>query len=398
MSIKVKTRTLMILWCAFLWCTPQGLQLMFSQYVSIFNILKCFMWAILLFMLVIRKKKMGTFCVVLHCFWLIFLGCILSVEFTIKGINTWLVPFCSVCGFCVLLSLYSEKVVTAVFFKYCYLMSIINLILLFVMPGGFAFQLTAFDGLSKYDTYSNFISTDNTYAPFLLCFLLSGELCKKQIPQRRYITMWIIAILSVLRIWSATCLIGLAMYMVILYSKSIRRVLGRITIRKIAIAFVVIFVLIYYLRIQNLFSVILVGILGKDLSLTGRVGLWSKAIEMIKEKWVTGWGNENNGAIILRDYYYWYAHNIVLDILLQGGCVTLLAFMGVLGSLTKQIKGYLNDERVRICLNVMIIFMIINLTESYFSTIYFYIPMIMMTSAATEKTMYRKMIWDNQYT
>lgn len=382
----------MILWCAFLWCTPAGLNLMLSKYVSILNMIRCLMWGVVLFLLIIRKKKMDSFGVALHCFWLIFLCCIISSDLTISNINTWLVLFCSVCGFYVLVTLYSEKQVTMCFFGYFYFLSVINLVLLFVMPKGFAFQLIAFDGLSKYNTFSNFISTDNTYAPFLLCFLLFGELCKAHISKKKYVAMWLVSLISAIRIWSATCLIGLVMYIAILFSNSIRKAMGKITIFKLVISFMVIFTLIYYLKIQNFFSILLVDVLGKDLTLSGRIGLWSSSIEMIKENWLIGWGNKNNGAIILRDYYYWYAHNIVLDILLEGGVITLSSFIVLLGILAKQIKPYLSINRVKTCLIVMIIFMIINLTESYFSSIYFYVPLIIMAKIATEQRRFEKSI------
>lgn len=390
LKLQVKISTLMITWCAFLWCTPQGLNLLFSQYASLFNVLRCLMWGVLLFWLIVRKKKIGGFGIAMHLFGIVFLCCIVSVEFTKNNMNTWLVPFCSICGFCILVSLYSEKQVTICFFRYFYLISLINLILLFVMPKGFAFQLTAFDGLSTYNTFSNFVSTDNTYAPFLMCFLMLGELCKDRIKKKRYVSMWLISLITALKIWSATCLIGLVMYIIILFSKTIRKILGKLTIRKIMISFIVIFVLIYYMKIQNLFSIILVSILGKDLTLTGRIGLWSTALEMIKEKWIAGWGNKNSGAIILRDYYYWYAHNIVLDILLEGGVITLISFIALLGTLAKQIRGQLSDSKVKICLIVMIIFMILNITESYFSSIYFYIPMILMAQIATNQKYFVK--------
>ena len=384
LKIRVRISSLVIFLCAFIWCTPQGLNLLFSQYAHIFNMVRCLMWGILLFWVIIKKKKIGPYGIMLHCFWIIFLICVIFANFTITNLNTWLLPFCSVCGFCLLTILYSVKNVTKCFFDYFYIISVINLILLFIMPKGFAFQVTAYDGLNKYDTFSNFISTDNTYAPFLICFLLLGELCKARISKKMYIGMWIIALITAIKIWSATCLIGLFVYILILFSRNIKNALGEINIRKIVIAFGVLFIFIYYFKIQNLFAFIFVNILGKDLTLTGRVELWGMSIEMIKDKWLIGWGNKNNGAIILRGYYYWYAHNIVLDILLQGGVVTLASFAMLLGALKKQIKAYMRDDRVKKCLIAMVVFMILNLTESYFNSLFFYIPMTIVAGIGME--------------
>lgn len=376
MKLQVKSSTLLILPCAIMWCTPQGLNLMFSQYTSVFNVSRCILWGVVLGMIILKGKKISKFCRELHLFWLVFLLCIMCADFTATNVNTWLIPFCSTCGFFLLIELFGLKNVTELFYRYFYAISVINLVLLFVMPQGFYFQLTAFDGYSSYDSFSNFISTDNTYAPFLMCFLLLGEICRDRYTNKTYIGMWVISVITAVRIWSATCLIGMAIYIGLIVLRKLRINFGKFKVWKIVIAFFIIFVFMYYFKIQNLFSVILVDLLGKDLTLTGRIGLWEKSIEMIGEKWIFGWGNHNNGAIILRDYYYWYAHNLVLDILLEGGVVTLGAFALLIHKMSRRLKGYLSLDVVSSCLRVMTIFMILSLTESYFNSVYFYMPII----------------------
>ena len=149
--------------------------------------------------------------------------------------------------------------------------------------------------------------------------------------------------------------------------------------------FLLIFTAIYVLKIQNLFSTLIIYLLGKDLTFTGRVGLWDRAIEMIKEKWFFGWGNKNYGSIILRDYYYWYAHNLLLDILLEGGVVTLGTFGLLLYRLGKSLKGCVSSPIVSKCLKAIAVFAVFSLVESYFNSVYFYIPMIVAASSAMEE-------------
>ena len=349
------------------------------------------MWGLVFVHIMLIRRKISAFCKTLHIFWLVFLLCILCADFTVININTWLIPFCSICGFALLMEIYDLKRVTNVFYQYFYVISVINLILLLGMPQGFTFQLIAYDGLSTYESFSNFISTDNTYAPFLMCFLLLGEVCKERYSKKVYIGMWVISCLTVIRIWSGTCIIGFSIYVLLIVLRNLHINIEKIKIWKMVVEFVTIFVLIYYFNIQNLFAPIIVGVLGKDLTLTRRIGLWSNAIEMIGEKWLFGWGNLNKGAIILRDYYYWYAHNLALDILLEGGIITLAAFVYLLFILAKSLRGFISNYIIRSCLRVIAVFMILNLTESYFNSIYFYIPMIIAATYANQERQVTKM-------
>lgn len=381
----IRKSSIIILFCAFMWCMPQGVSLMLIRYASILNVIRCVLWILAFSKAILMKCKISRFCKELHTFWFVFLLCILCADFTITNVNTWLIPFCSICGFSLLVEIYDLERVIGIFYKYFYALSVINLILLFSFPQGFPFQISAYDGLNTYESFSNFISTDNTYAPFLMCFLLFGEICRKRYSKKVYIGMWLISSVTVIRIWSGTCIIGFVVYIFLVLHRNMHISIWKIKIWKIAAGFSVIFILIYYFHIQNLFSFIIVDILGKDLTLTRRIGLWTNAIEMIRENWLFGWGNMNRGAIILRDYYYWYAHNLVLDILLEGGILTLVAFLYLLFRLAKILNEFTLNCIVQNCLMVIAVFMVLNLVESYFNSMYFYIPMIIAAAATRDR-------------
>lgn len=385
MSLKVKISSLIIVLCAMLWFTPQGVNLMLSQYTTIINASRCVLWGILLCYTFVKHKRLSKFCIAVHSFWLVFLFCIVMSDFSTTNLNTWLIPFCSTCGICLIFELYEPKSIVFALFRYFYVISIVNLVLLFIMPQGFVYQVSAYDGLSAYNMHSNFISSDNMYAPFLLCFLLLGEIYHEYYCGKKrfvYGGMWVIGLVTAIKIFSATCLVALTIYSAIIFLRKHHLGIGKIKLWKVVLSFFAIFILIYYFKIQNLFSFIIVGILGKDITLTGRIGLWERAIEMIGQKWLFGWGNWNRGAIILRDYYYWYAHNLILDILLEGGLITFGAFSLLIYRMGKEIRRYISCKAISYCLYVMFAFVILNITESYFSSVYFYIPMIVAVSFA----------------
>lgn len=87
------------------------------------------------------------------------------------------------------------------------------------------------------------------------------------------------------------------------------------------------------LKLQYLFSWLIVGILHKDLTFTRRTAIWETAIENISKKPFLGYGTVRSGrlAINLQEYlgfyYYSFSHNIFLEILIQGGFLALVLYV-----------------------------------------------------------------------
>ena len=73
---------------------------------------------------------------------------------------------------------------------------------------------------------------------------------------------------------------------------------------------IVIFVSIVFLRLQEVFSYLIVNILGKDLTFTGRTVIWDYYINEIKNSWVIGYGVGYN------PYKGLFAHNGFLDLMI----------------------------------------------------------------------------------
>ncbi len=79
------------------------------------------------------------------------------------------------------------------------------------------------------------------------------------------------------------------------------------------------------LRLQNLFSFIIVNILHKDLSLTARTKVWDSAISTISKAPVFGYGVERDDVMLTRfDGKVISAHNYFLDTAYYGGFVSLI--------------------------------------------------------------------------
>lgn len=143
---------------------------------------------------------------------------------------------------------------------------------------------------------------------------------------------------------SATGLVGLVVFLSmffirkILKLESVSRVFNINTYVIISAIIIIMFLLIGNFSI---FEKIIVDILGRDMTLTTRTEIWDKVKDEIVQNWIFGHGipvldefRRAYGASHLHDYY--------LQLLYQGGVVTLLAFCWLLNICRK--KLYLNRK------------------------------------------------------
>lgn len=100
-----------------------------------------------------------------------------------------------------------------------------------------------------------------------------------------------------------------------------------INIRTVIFLAVSIFVLVVLLRMQNIFAFIIEDIFNKDLTLTNRVSIWNRAIEMIKQKPLIGYGCGTLDTLIGDRN----AHDFYLQILLQTGLTGFCLYVNIFG-------------------------------------------------------------------
>ncbi len=92
-------------------------------------------------------------------------------------------------------------------------------------------------------------------------------------------------------------------------------------------------ILIVFARVQDLFAFIIVDMLHKDLTFTGRTPIWDYAIKTFKNSPILGYGELGTGGFVK---VYWAnrpapAHNTILQVLHDGGlfsltCLILVVF------------------------------------------------------------------------
>lgn len=81
-------------------------------------------------------------------------------------------------------------------------------------------------------------------------------------------------------------------------------------------------------KLQNPFRWLIDGVLGKWESLELREILWDRVGCLIKERWLLGYGVEEGFVRQQKVGLYWamHAHNLILELLYQGGVIYLVMF------------------------------------------------------------------------
>lgn len=127
--------------------------------------------------------------------------------------------------------------------------------------------------------------------------------------------------------WSATGVVSwfvMIMYLVFIYKRYLEKFLD---IQKYYLVFIISQIGFVFLRIQKYFSYIIEVILKKSITFTGRTEIWDLSFRMIKRSPIFGYGvYEGNGLIWWNNGYY-YSHNGILEVMLQGGVVALIVFI-----------------------------------------------------------------------
>ena len=110
--------------------------------------------------------------------------------------------------------------------------------------------------------------------------------------------------------------------------------------------FFIIFIGIVIFRVQDILSWLIVDILGKDLTFTGRTIIWNEIMEYIKIKPILGYGFETTDIISakLGSRAFTHAHNTLLDLMYKCGIVLAGIFVYLLNIVIKQLEKHKNDK------------------------------------------------------
>lgn len=221
--------------------------------------------------------------------------------------------------------------------------------------------------------------------PLLAITLIRDALMKIRISKQ---TFWSIltSLLNVVKFRVTTTIIGLicfaTLYLIFVKRKRLRKLLN---LRVIVYAGIIISFLFTFFNFSSLFSSILVNVFHKDASLSYRTQIWAESIKYLAKSPIIGQGLADNGNFIYWGYVnapksLWQAHNNWLQLLYDGGIVSMLIFISIINMNSVKLSRYYNKKIVSILLISMIVLFIVMISEILIYTPYFYLIIFVISN------------------
>lgn len=256
----------------------------------------------------------------------------------------------------------------------------INTVCLIIFPNGFGPYIPGYNS-TEVDLRLNFLGLDNTFIYFFI-FAIATCVLSRGLKSITTVFTIIMSLGSMLFVWSGTGVVGVLLivaYLLFAYNKKIDKY---IKFFPLSIAFIIIFVLIVVYNVQAIFSDFIASFLHKDITLTGRVYLWTQAFERIARKPLLGYGITVTNMLERHGNFY-SPHNIILQILLAGGCIQLILFIALVFFAGERIKSCKYEGLISM---FIFIYMFCSLTEATMLSGQLYLLLCLAYNIGTTKT------------
>ncbi len=220
-------------------------------------------------------------------------------------------------------------------------LSLINIVLMLIYPDGMYLNIQkeiVRDNLyGAWYSNNDFLGFQNNhifyYIPAILFTYIKEKLSGNE-RKNNYICMSLICYGAVIYRFKAGTIISMTIFLGLLILTSERSMCIFLNALSYLVANIVLFVSIVMLRIQRIFSWLIVKILHKDLTLTNRTGIWDEALNSIKKNLLLGCGYEN-AKVVVAKLGYNSTHSHYLWVLYRGGILQLAIFIWYLVKISK---------------------------------------------------------------
>lgn len=220
-------------------------------------------------------------------------------------------------------------------------------------------------GLTASKNTINLITSDNFqgywYIPFILIVYLADS-GKSATYLFADMVFWIVVcLISLIRGWAATCL-SIFVVFIILFMLYRWKVMKILTPWTSLIGCSVFSFLVVGLQIQKYFEWLIVDVLQKDLTLSGRKYIWASAIANILKKPVFGYGTTAGGRMDINrvsigfsfSKMTYFSHNVFLEILIQGGIVAMVFFVLIYIGASRSLKKHKENTYLKVILSISV--------------------------------------------
>lgn len=233
------------------------------------------------------------------------------------------------------------------------------------------------DGMYEYNTFTeNYLfGYRNNMVMMIMPAMIFSAVRSFKYYNRLSKSSWLIIISSVTSVFmafSATGAIGMIILCLVLIMAMIGFMPKIFNIATYIVFNVIFFFSIIIMRVQEMFAFIIVELLGKDLTFTGRTDIWDKSLSAFLSSPIFGVGEIESQAS--RDLIgATHAHNYYLDLLYKSGVFGFLIFMAILIICGISLyKNRSNGKVVFVVSGALFAFMVMLQSEAYYNVYYFF--------------------------
>lgn len=285
---------------------------------------------------------------------------------------------------CLMIDLFAERDLKKLF---CALKLIFNVLIIADFVSALMYPTGKRVGL--YDTW--FLGAKNSHfmyiLPALYCTYIYNFVLNKPRPYR-LIEFCIILFMSchiLMVVDSATSIISIVLFLLLmLCSKS--RIFSKITMKKLNIIYVILFVGLVFFHIQDNFAGIIKETFNKDTTLTGRTEIWSKSIEYIKQKPLLGYGLEPSTIRVVKmnNIAALNCHNMLLEVIYNGGITLLVAFIAFWIRMSNKVDKY-SKKNNQILKAILVAYMVELFAEVLAFDIFLWVMILVLNIAERDE-------------
>ena len=239
----------------------------------------------------------------------------------------------------------------------------INAFTLFVMPNGIYTIINSVYGVSP----GYFLGWHHLFVvwffPGLLTAWLYKEITKKSL---RCYFLSLIIILSELKFGGSTGIAGCVLFLLPNILPHIKTIIKKyLPPARGVIITVAIIISIVYFRIYDYLEPLIVGVLGGDMTFTGRLEIWDNAIKAIAAKPLQGYGIITQ-SVAVKTFGFTAAthcHNQLLHVIYQSGLVGLCFYAVIYVINISCCKRMWHDTCAQTCIWGIIVYTVLGITE-----------------------------------
>lgn len=216
-----------------------------------------------------------------------------------------------------------------------------------------------------------FLGNDNQHIKYFItgiCISIVYSINYYKKIKKRTVFLILLVSCSVLIRKSATGIIGILVFYLLIGYLVIFKQKCILDIKKLLVVYSTIFLGVVIFRLQNIFSYLIVNILEKDITFTGRTYIWDYTIMYFKQKPILGYGIEET-KIRLEKYANSNAinpvnaHDELLEIFYQGGIVLFFMFICIIKQSCKNLYKHKENMSSKIISFAIFALLITMITE-----------------------------------